>query len=133
MTRHAGYEPPRLAVPVQRGLSRGSPAEGHGFPGAGGQGGQGLGDAGVAGAQGDEPDLPVVELGEDGLGGELESKISSAGSCPVTAFQWSAKAMTSRFWLALDRSALAYSRVWGAESSAKKVSTLLVRWERRGT
>jgi len=37
----------------------------------------------------------------------LESKISRAGSWPVTVFQWSAKAMTSRFWLALDRSALA--------------------------
>ena len=30
-----------------------------------------VGDAGVAGAQRDEPDLPVIELGEDGLVGEL--------------------------------------------------------------
>ena len=47
------------------------PAEGDGSPGAGGQGGQLSGDAGVAGPQRDEPDLPVIELGEDGLGGEL--------------------------------------------------------------
>ena len=57
----------------------------------------------------------------------LESKISSAGSDPVTAFQWSANAMTSRFWLALARSALAYSSVCVAASSAKKVSTDRVR------
>ena len=63
----------------------------------------------------------------------LESKISSAGSCPVTVFQWSANVMTSRFWLALDRSALVYSRAWVAASSAKKVSTERVRWDRRGT
>jgi len=35
----------------------------------------------------------------------LESKICSAGSDPLTWCQWSANAMTSRFWLALDRSA----------------------------
>ena len=35
------------------------------------------------------------------------SMISIFGSDPDTAFQWSQKAMTSRFWLALDRSALA--------------------------
>ena len=63
----------------------------------------------------------------------LESKISSAGSDPVTWCQWSANAMTSRFWLALDRSALAYSSVWVPASSAKNVSTERVRWDRRGT
>ena len=63
----------------------------------------------------------------------LESKISRAGSDPVTAFQWSANAMTSRFWLALARSALAYSSVCVAASSAKNVSTGRVRWDRRGT
>jgi hypothetical protein len=57
----------------------------------------------------------------------LESKISSAGSLPVTWCRWSAKAMTSEFWLALDRSAFAW-RVWVPAPSAKKVSTLLVRW-----
>ena len=83
------------------------PAEGHGASRRGGQGGQGLGDAGVAGAQGDEPDAAVIQLGQDGLGGELgvEDQQRRVGS--GDRFQWSAKAMTSRFWLALDRSALA--------------------------
>ena len=88
------------------GLAAG-PAQGHGFPGAGGQGGQGFGDAGVAGAQGDEPDLAVVEFGEDGLGGELGVEDQQRRVVPGDLFQWSANAMTSRFWLALDRSALA--------------------------
>jgi len=35
------------------------------------------------------------------------SMISMAGSVPVTAFQWSQNAITSRAWPALDRSALA--------------------------
>ena len=35
------------------------------------------------------------------------SMISILGSAPETAFQWSQNAMTSRFWLALVRSALA--------------------------
>ncbi|MGH3181820.1 MAG: hypothetical protein ACRDOE_07925 [Streptosporangiaceae bacterium] len=35
------------------------------------------------------------------------SMISIFGSDPDAAFQWSQKAMTSRFWLALVRSALA--------------------------
>ena len=35
------------------------------------------------------------------------SMISMFGSAPETAFQWSQKAMTSRFWVALVRSALA--------------------------
>ncbi len=35
------------------------------------------------------------------------SMISIAGSAPDTCFQWSQKAMTSRFWVALVRSALA--------------------------
>ena len=69
------------------GLAAG-PAEGHGGPGGGGQGGQGLGDAGVAGAQGDEPDLAVVEIGEDGLGGELgvedqQRRVVSGDRLPV--------------------------------------------------
>ena len=62
----------------------------------------------------------------------LGSKMSRAAR-PVTWCQWSANAMTSRFWVALDRSALAYSRVWVPASSAKKVSTDRVRWERLGT
>jgi hypothetical protein len=36
------------------------------------------------------------------------------GSAPLAAFQWSQKAMTSRFWVALDRSALAQEEVVGA-------------------
>ena len=35
------------------------------------------------------------------------SMISIFGSAPETAFQWSQKAMASRFWVALVRSALA--------------------------
>jgi hypothetical protein len=35
------------------------------------------------------------------------SMISMCGSAPETAFQWSQKAMTSRFWVALVTSALA--------------------------
>ena len=35
------------------------------------------------------------------------SMMSIFGSAPETAFQWSQNAMTSRFWLALVRSALA--------------------------
>ena len=35
------------------------------------------------------------------------SMISIAGSVPETAFQWSQNAMTSRFWVALEMSALA--------------------------
>jgi len=35
------------------------------------------------------------------------SMISIVGSDPDTAFQWSQNAMTSRFWVALVRSALA--------------------------
>ena len=35
------------------------------------------------------------------------SMTSMAGSLPLTALQWSQKAMTSRFWVALDMSALA--------------------------
>jgi hypothetical protein len=35
------------------------------------------------------------------------SMISIAGSLPETAFQWSQNAMTSRFWVALEMSALA--------------------------
>jgi len=35
------------------------------------------------------------------------STISISGSCPGTAFQWSQDAMASRFWAALERSALA--------------------------
>ena len=35
------------------------------------------------------------------------SMISIFGSIPETAFQWSQNAMTSRAWVALDRSALA--------------------------
>jgi hypothetical protein len=45
-------------------------AEGQGGPSGGGQGGQRCGEGGVADAQGDEPDAAVVELGQDGLGGE---------------------------------------------------------------
>ena len=35
------------------------------------------------------------------------SMISIFGSAPLTDFQWSQKAMTSRFWVALEMSALA--------------------------
>ncbi len=35
------------------------------------------------------------------------SMISMAGSVPEAAFQWSQNAITSRAWVALDRSALA--------------------------
>ena len=35
------------------------------------------------------------------------SMISIFGSCPLTVFQWSQNAMTSRFWVALEMSALA--------------------------
>ena len=35
------------------------------------------------------------------------SMISIFGSAPETCFQWSQNAMTSRFWVALVRSALA--------------------------
>jgi hypothetical protein len=41
------------------------------FQAPGGGAARAFGDAGVAGAQGDEPDAAVVELGQDGLGGEL--------------------------------------------------------------
>ena len=46
----------------------------------------------------------------------LESKISSAGSVPVTVRQWSAKASTSLFWVALDKSLL-YVRSSGTRSA----------------
>ena len=42
------------------------------------------------------------------------SVTSMCGSAPLAAFQWSQKAMTSRFWVALDRSALAQEEVVGA-------------------
>ncbi len=35
------------------------------------------------------------------------SMISIFGSCPEMAFQWSQDAMASRFWVALERPALA--------------------------
>src|SRR6266508_5231619 len=63
----------------------------------------------------------------------LESRISRCGSAPEAAFQWSQKAMTSRAWVALEMSALAYTRLWVPESWAKKVSTDRARWDRLGT
>jgi hypothetical protein len=61
------------------------------------------------------------------------SMISIFGSDPGTAFQWSQNAMTSRFWVALVRSALAWTRLRVPVSWAKKVRTERARWERVGT
>src|ERR1035441_10030144 len=58
------------------------------------------------------------------------SMISMRGSDPDACFQWSQNAMTSRFWEALVRSALAQARLWVPESRAKKISTLRDRWDR---
>ncbi len=55
------------------------------------------------------------------------SMISMRGSDPDTCFQWSQNAITSRFWLALVRSALAQARLRAPVSCAKKVSTLRER------
>ncbi len=56
-----------------------------------------------------------------------------AGHAPVRDRQCSAKTSTPFAWAVLVRSALAYTRVWEAPSWAKKLSTLRVRCERRGT
>jgi len=42
------------------------------------------------------------------------SVTSMCGSVPLAFFGWSQNAMTSRFWVALDRSALAQEEVVGA-------------------
>ncbi|MEO9105970.1 MAG: hypothetical protein ABI264_05330 [Pseudonocardiaceae bacterium] len=56
--------------------------------------------------QGEELDTALIEFGEHGLGGGLLVHNQHVGFLPLTFFQWSQKAMTSRFWVALVRSAL---------------------------
>jgi hypothetical protein len=85
------------------------PGEGHGCPGAGGHGGQLRGDGGVAGWRARSVMKMILRSSSSVSWAcvvSLESKISRAGSCPVTAFQSSANAITSRFWVASARSAL---------------------------
>ena len=80
-----------------------------GAPGRAGQLGELFEQRGPPGAQGNEADTALVELAEGGAVVRLESKTSSLGSSPLSLRQWSQKAMTSWFWSALSRSALAWT------------------------
>ena len=62
---------------------------------------------GGAHPQGGELDAAGVEFAEHWLGGDLLVHDQHARVGAATAFQWSQNAMTSRFWVALEMSALA--------------------------
>src|SRR5207244_11194686 len=80
----------------------------------------------------DEADAPGMKLGQCGMRGELGVETTREGSAPHTLFQWSQKAITSLPWLALSRSALAWTRAAEVAYWPKRLIPGGVRWARRG-